>query len=134
AERDASPQLAGAEVSYLQTNLAPRITQLDAMDPGQILVAFNFNTSGQAYEPAHPNREGIFTTLAETNEGGDDRLKTLWKQGYRTLRWKAEDANDDELTYALSCGREPPGGAAASSAATSAGTDGHGTDGHGTAT
>ncbi|HEV8239903.1 MAG TPA: hypothetical protein VGS57_11095, partial [Thermoanaerobaculia bacterium] len=43
---EASPQLAGAEVSYLQTNLAPRITQLEAMDPGQILVAFNFNPGG----------------------------------------------------------------------------------------
>jgi hypothetical protein len=97
----ASPQVAGAEISYLQTNLAPRITQLDAMDPGQILVAFNFNPSGQAYEPAHPNREGIFTTLEDAPEGGDDRLKTLWKQGYRTLRWKAEDPNSDTLTYAL---------------------------------
>lgn len=122
----ASPQLAGAEVSYLQTNLAPRITQLQAMDPGQILVAFNFNPGGQSYEPAHPNREGIFTTLAESNEGGDDRLKTLWKQGYRTLRWKADDPNNDGITYSLSFRPE------AADSTTAAGTDGHGTDGAGT--
>jgi hypothetical protein len=124
----ASPQLAGAEVSYLQTNLAPRITQLEAMDPGQILVAFNFNPGGQSYEPAHPNREGIFTTLQESNEGGDDRLKTLWKQGYRTLRWKAEDPNSDDLEYSLSFRPESAGGVATAPSA-SRGTNGHGTDG-----
>ena len=130
----ASPQLTAAEVSYLQTNLAPRITSLDAMDPGQILVAFNFNPSGQAYEPAHPNRDGIFTTLEEAPEGGEDRLKTLWKQGYRTLRWKAEDPNSDDLTYTLSF--RPEGakeGAATGGTDGAAGTDGHaGTEGHGT--
>ena len=134
-----TPQLSAAEVSYLQTNLAPRITELEAMDPGQILVAFNFNPGGQSYEPAHPNREGIFTTLDESDEGGDDRLKTLWKQGYRTLRWKAEDPNHDELTYTLTFRRETPavvGGSGAGPAA-GGGTDGHasttgGTNGHGT--
>ena len=134
AEGDgASPQLSGAEVSYLQTNLAPRITQLEAMDPGQILVAFNFNPGGQSYEPAHPNREGIFTTLEEGNEGGDDRLKTLWKQGYRTLRWKADDPNSDDLVYTLSFRREEPGAATSTNRGTDgAGTNGHGTNGHGT--
>lgn len=141
AEGDApTPQLSAAEVSYLQTNLAPRITELEAMDPGQILVAFNFNPGGQSYEPAHPNREGIFTTLEESDEGSDDRLKTLWKQGYRTLRWKAEDPNHDELSYTLTFRRETPavaGGSGAGSAAS--GTNGHpsttgGTNGHGTAT
>ncbi len=137
AEGDgASPQLSGAEVSYLQTNLAPRITQLEAMDPGQILVAFNFNPGGQSYEPAHPNREGIFTTLEEGDEGGDDRLKTLWKQGYRTLRWKADDPNSgDDLVYTLSFRRETSGAGAANAGGVSgtngAGTNGHGTDGAG---
>ena len=38
-------------------------TPLGALEPGQILVPSNFNPSNQVYEPAHPNREGIFTTL-----------------------------------------------------------------------
>ena len=98
-----SPALAGAEVSYVQENLAPRIAELTAMDPGQILVAYNFNPANQVYEPVHPNREGIFTTLTQAAEGTDDqRLKPLWKMGYRTLRWKAEDPNQDALTYELS--------------------------------
>lgn len=103
AGRGESPALAGAEISYVQENLAPRIAELTALDPGQILVSFNFNPAQQAYEPVHPNREGIFTTIAAAPEGTDDqRLKPLWKLGYRTLRWKAEDPNQDTLTYRLS--------------------------------
>ncbi|HXT21954.1 MAG TPA: hypothetical protein VN923_14480, partial [Thermoanaerobaculia bacterium] len=104
--------------------------QLEAMDPGQILVTFNFNPGGQSYEPAHPNRDGIFTTLEESSEGGDDRLKTLWKQGYRTLRWKAEDPNSDGLTYSLSF--RPEAGGATTPPATAHGPNGAGTNGHGT--
>jgi hypothetical protein len=97
-----SPALAGVEVSYVQENLAPRIAEITALEPGQILVTFNFNPAQQAYEPVHPNRDGIFTTLAPAAEGTDDqRLKPLWKLGYRTLRWKAEDPNEDSLTYRL---------------------------------
>lgn len=127
-----TPQLSAVEISYLQTNLAPRITQLEAMDPGQILVAFNFNPGGQSFEPAHPNREGIFTTLRESADGAEDRLKTLWKQGYRTLRWKADDPNSDDLTYTLSFRAEGTGREASPAAGTDAvqGTNGtHGTDG-----
>ena len=73
------------------------------LDPGQILVPANFNPASQVYEPAHPNREGIFTSLtpaADDDSGG--RNKLLWKQGYRTLRWTAADPNGDELVYDLS--------------------------------
>jgi hypothetical protein len=126
-----TPQLSAAEASYLQTNLAPRITELEAMDPGQILVAFNFNPGGQAYEPAHPNREGIFTTLEESDEGGDDRLKTLWKRGYRTLRWKAEDPNHDELVYTLTFRRET-GAGTGNGERSLGGTNGHGSTTGGT--
>jgi hypothetical protein len=108
APAGATPAIAGVEVSYRQENLAPRITDLRALDPGQILVAYNFNPTNQVYEPAHPNREGIFTTLAPPAEGGDDRLKPLWKKGFRTLRWKAEDPNEDALTYRLTF--RPEGG------------------------
>jgi hypothetical protein len=78
-----------------------------ALDPGQILVPAAFNPSNQVYEPAHPNREGIFTTPGgPTDEDG--RTKVLWKSGYRTLRWLASDPNDDQLVYDLSF--RPAGG------------------------
>jgi hypothetical protein len=96
-----SPTLSEVTVSYRQANLPPRIKSLSVLDPGQILVPANFNPAQQVYEPAHPNRQGIFTTLSPVSREQAGRLKTLWRRGYRTLRWEAEDPNDDELVYEL---------------------------------
>ena len=68
--------------------------------PGQILVPASFNPANQVFEPASPDRDGIFTTLEAAPEP-DSRLKTLWKKGYRTLRWKVGDDNGDDLVFAL---------------------------------
>ena len=76
-----SPRLVTAEVSYRQDNLRPRIARFGALDPGQILVPANFNPGDQVYEPAHPNSDGIFTTLEPAASADDERLKTLWKKG-----------------------------------------------------
>ncbi len=108
-----SASLYGVELSYRQENLSPRIEGLTALDPGQILVPSNFNPSNQVFEPAHPNREGIFTTLEEAAALDDGRLKPLWKKGYRSLRWSAADPNGDELIYELSFRPVDPAGAMA---------------------
>lgn len=107
APQGQSPTLSEITISYRQANLPPRIESLEVLDPGQILVPANFNPAQQAYEPAHPNREGIFTTIqpAEIDQGR--RFKTLWKRGYRTLRWEAEDPNEDSLVYEISFRAEP---------------------------
>lgn len=97
----ASPRLYGAELSYRQENLRPRIDGLVALDAGQILVPANFNPSNQVYEPASPNREGIFTTLRSAGDEDGGRTKPLWKRGFRTLRWTASDPNGDQLLYSL---------------------------------
>ncbi len=100
-ERGRSPRLMLAEASYRQVNQRPRIDRFGALDPGEILVPANFNPADQAYEPAGPNKDGIFTTLQPAATGGDTRTKQLWKLGQRTLRWRVTDPNGDELRYAL---------------------------------
>lgn len=108
-----SPRLYAAELSYRQENLSPKIASLSALDPGQILVPANFNPSNQVFEPANPNREGIFTTLAPSNsDDGGGRTKPLWKKGFQTLRWNASDPNNDSLLYALSFRPAGPDGSA----------------------
>jgi hypothetical protein len=100
----ASPSIFETELSYRQENLSPKIVTLAALDPGQIVVPANFNPASQVYEPAHPNREGIFTSLTPAGDeepGGGSRTKTLWKLGYQTLRWTAADPNGDDLVYDL---------------------------------
>jgi hypothetical protein len=93
------PALTAVELAYLQENRKPKITELTVLDPGQVLVPSNFNPGNQTFEPQHPNRDGIFTTLGKGED--TERTKTLWKLGYRTLQWKAEDPNGDQLEYAL---------------------------------
>lgn len=96
-----SPLIYGVELTYRQENLRPRVERLSILDPGQVLVPANFNPSSQVYEPTAPRPDGIFTGLAKSDADGDLRLKTLWKPGYRSLRWEVEDANRDELVYGL---------------------------------
>jgi len=97
-----SPVLFGTELSYRQENLPPRIVAFGALDPGQILVPATFNPANQVYEPAHPNKEGIFVPVGTPAlEDGAGRTKPLWKKGFRTLRWTAVDPNDDQLVFDL---------------------------------
>ena len=97
-----SPVLYGTELSYRQENLPPRITAFGALDPGQILVPATFNPANQVYEPAHPNKEGIFVPVGTPSfDDGGGRTKPLWKKGYRTLRWTATDPNEDPLVFDL---------------------------------
>lgn len=105
-KQGSSPKLDSVTLSYRQINVPPRIERLVAMGPGEILVPANFNPQAQVFEPSHPTKGGIFTTL-EASEGDQGvRLKRLWKQGYRTLRWAASDENDDSLVYRLEFKRE----------------------------
>jgi hypothetical protein len=97
-----SPVLYGVELSYRQENLPPRITAFAALDPGQILVPATFNPANQVYEPAHPNKEGIFVPVGTPSfDDGGGRTKPLWKKGFRTLRWTAVDPNEDQLVFDL---------------------------------
>jgi hypothetical protein len=96
-----SPAVAEVVISYRQKNLAPRVAALSVLPAGQVLVPANFNPASQVYEPISPNREGIFTSLTPEVEDDSSRLKPLWKRGYRTLQWEAEDPNGDPLHYRL---------------------------------
>jgi len=101
ASESPSPTLTEITVSYRQKNLAPVIRKLEVLSAGQVLVPANFNAASQIFEPVSPNKEGIFTSLVPERERDNQRLKTLWKRGFRTLRWESDDPNDDELTYRL---------------------------------
>ncbi len=101
--RGESPVLYATELSYRQENLRPRIASFAALDPGQILVPLSFNPTNQVYEPAHPNRDGIFVPIGGQagDETGGGRTKVLWKMGFQTLRWSAADPNEDPLVFDL---------------------------------
>ncbi len=96
-----SPRIQVAELSYRQLNRRPAIEKIEVLDPGQVIVPSSFNPQNQTFEPWSPNRDGIFTTLGGADTADDARTKTLWKKGYRTIRWSASDPNEDELRFDL---------------------------------
>lgn len=103
----------GARVSrvtlaHRQHNVAPRISEVAVLAPGEVLVDTSFNPGQQVFESARPARDGIFTTLKPASGNDSERTKTLWKAGARSLKWAAEDANEDQLRYRVEV--RPEGG------------------------
>jgi len=98
----ATQELGHVTISYRQVNLAPKIVSISVLAPGEILVPQNFNPGNQTFEVTNHSRSGIFSTLGRVKLPSEKRGKTLWKQGFRTIRWEGKDANEDELTYTLS--------------------------------
>lgn len=96
-----SPTLRRATLSYRQQNLPPRVRSFRALAPGEIRVPPSFRSDDEVLAPARPDRSGLFTPLEALEEENDGRTKTLWKLGYRTLVWEAEDPNRDELVFDL---------------------------------
>ncbi len=95
-------RISRVDLAHRQLNLPPRITELEVLPSGEVLVDSSFNPGQQVYEPTRPARDGIFTGLtaaAERNNG--QRTKTLWKAGAQSFRWKGEDPNGDSLRYAI---------------------------------
>jgi hypothetical protein len=109
ADKGEGPRVVETRLSYRQQNLRPSIDSFESLDPGQILVPSSFNPAEQTFEPASPNREGIFTTLRPASTA-DERMKKLWKLGWLTLQWQASDPNDDTLRYRLEVRPESAGG------------------------
>lgn len=97
-----SPELSRVTASYRQQNLPPRIKELAVKAPGEVIVPPGFVPGSQTFEPSRPSREGFFSTLKSSKSERERQRKTLWKKGFRTLEWKAEDPNGDELRYQLS--------------------------------
>lgn len=98
----AGARLGAVELTYRQINAEPRIETFEVLAPGEILVPTSFNPQNQVYEPWSANREGIFERLRPDGATGTNGTKTLYKAGWRTVQWKAEDPNGDTLSYAVS--------------------------------
>ncbi|MFQ5527361.1 MAG: hypothetical protein ACE5GX_13995 [Thermoanaerobaculia bacterium] len=96
-----SPSLTRVALSYRQQNLPPRIKKLEVMPPGEVVVPPGFVPGSQTFEPTRSGKDGFFSTLKSSKNERERQRKTLWKQGYRTISWQAEDPNGDDLRYAL---------------------------------
>lgn len=86
------------EAAYRNRNAAPTIEMLQALEPTEVLARSGSGGSN-VFESAAPDEKGIFTGLEEPKPEGSPRK--LFRKGYRTLQWKAADADSDALLYEL---------------------------------
>lgn len=82
-----SPIIRNVKVSYLQKNLPPQITEITVED-----------MDGAANNASRLKKtDGKDLSSQQSNHGND----TQFNDGKRTLKWEAEDANDDQLLFHL---------------------------------
>jgi hypothetical protein len=94
-------------VAMRELNLAPEIASLSVDQPGVIYLSAP-PPGGPVIDRDHPDVSGIFTVIdpkaaAAKNAGAG---KQYYRTGFRTVRWKAKDLNDDALTFALHVERQ----------------------------
>lgn len=92
----------GVTVAFMNRNVAPEIEAVAVQDPGVVLVSSAYPTSPQVLEATNPDEYGIFTSLdSPRDRASADQGKRLFRKGYRTVSWRANDDNGDSLRYTL---------------------------------
>jgi hypothetical protein len=104
----ASPLLTSVSAAYLQRNMRPRVESITVHPPG---VAFQKPFSTGEAEIAGLDEEPIERRLANQGAGasqvGSPSLgRRIYQRGMQTIAWKAEDENQDELSYSVLYRRE----------------------------
>ena len=90
------PVIRRVESAYRNRNAAPVIESFVALGPSEVLSR-SAPGGSNVFETTAPDEKGIFTSLEESKSEPPPRR--LLRRGYRTLTWKATDADNDTLTY-----------------------------------
>lgn len=98
SEGSKAPVVRRLEAAYRNRNAAPVVESLVALAPNEIF-ARSASGGGNVFETTAPDDKGIFTSLEEPKSEGPPRR--LLRKGYRTLTWRATDADSDPLTYEI---------------------------------
>lgn len=92
----------GVTVAFVNRNVAPEIDSVVVQDPAVIFISNAYPSSPQVVEATNPDEYGIFTSLDSSREkSATDQGKRAYRKGYRTVTWRAHDANNDSLRYSL---------------------------------
>ncbi|HUF16637.1 MAG TPA: PQQ-binding-like beta-propeller repeat protein [Thermoanaerobaculia bacterium] len=87
-------------IAFVNRNVAPVIESLAVADPGVVFISGNYPGPPQVVEATNPDEYGIFTSLTEPTDRATPG-KRYFRRGYRTVTWKASDANNDPLRYTV---------------------------------
>lgn len=103
--RDAA--IDGVTVAFMNRNVAPEISSIAVQDPAVVFISAAYPSSPQVVEATNPDEYGIFTSLDNPRDrAAADQGKRMFRKGFRTITWRAEDENGDALRYTLSFRRK----------------------------
>jgi hypothetical protein len=90
-------------VAYINRNVAPEIDGIAVQDPAVVFISNAYPAAPGVVEATNPDEYGIFTSLDNPRDrAAADQGKRMFRKGYRTVSWRASDANGDALRYTLS--------------------------------
>lgn len=103
AGAEGGPLLTSVTVAYLPRNTRPSVTSLTVHPPG-VVFQRPFSSNDAEIAGFDPGAAGPETP------GRDDAQpavgRRMYRKGLQTFQWRADDPNDDRLTYAVSYRRE----------------------------
>src|SRR5262249_2686600 len=107
--KDQSPVLTSITAAYLQRNVRPQVRAITVYPPGTV-----FQKPYSSGDPAlagfdnktTPDRK-LAAAAAQQSAGATPTLgRRTYQHGLQTLMWRAEDENEDELSYEVQYRRE----------------------------
>jgi hypothetical protein len=94
SNRAHSPVLQEINFSYLQKNIAPQIKEITLHPPGDYFPDVSSQTAANSH---------LMDGVAGNQPGGQTPYsgRKSYQKGYRSVSWKSQDDNDDNLTFDL---------------------------------
>jgi len=103
-----SPVLTSVTAAYLQRNLRPVVRSI-TVHPAGIVFQKPFSTGDPdlaGFEDQSTPERKLAAQAAAQSSGGSSLGRRTYQKGLQTLQWKADDENDDDLTYDVLYRRE----------------------------
>lgn len=89
-------------VAFMNRNMAPKIEAVSVQDPAVVYITSAYPSAPQVVEATNPDEYGIFTSLdAPRDRMPAEQGKRMYRKGFRTVAWRAQDENSDSLRYSL---------------------------------
>ena len=92
----------GVTIAFVNRNVAPSIDAVSVQDPAVVFISSAYPASPQVVEATNPDEYGIFSSLENPRDRGEQQGKRVFRKGYRTVMWRAHDENGDSLRYSVS--------------------------------
>jgi hypothetical protein len=92
---------------FVNRNVAPKIESFSVADPAVVFLTGGVPSPPGVVEATNPDQYGIFTSVDAPSP--PDQGKRYFRKGFRTVNWKASDANGDTLVHDLHFRRKGSG-------------------------